>query len=121
MPGWWKNWIARHRHPASQVLHAIGIPLLPVAGILIVWQLAENRWDLWYRPVMLFVVSYLLQWIGHRIEGNDMGELILFKRLLGRRYTAISPRFRTDDSDDDRVANAYDQRGERTSDAVRES
>jgi len=29
--------------------------------------------------------------MGHRIEGNDMGEMILFKRLMGKPYTAVAP------------------------------
>jgi hypothetical protein len=37
-------------------------------------------------------VGYLLQWIGHRIEGNDVGELIPLKRLLGLPVVAIAPR-----------------------------
>jgi hypothetical protein len=41
----------------------------------------------------LLVAGYLLQWIGHRIEGNDMGELILVRRWLGRPYVAVSPKY----------------------------
>ncbi len=93
MPGRLNNWLERHQHPASRVLHALGIPMLVLTGVVTVWQLVESRWDLWYCPVALFVGSYLLQWIGHRVEGNDMGEIILIKRLLGRRYVAVSPRY----------------------------
>ncbi len=39
----------------------------------------------------LIVVSYILQGIGHAIEGNDMGEVVLLKKLLGRPYIAIAP------------------------------
>lgn len=56
-------------------------------------QLSESRWDLWWRPTLLLVAGYLLQWIGHVIEGNDMGEVILVKKLLGKPYVAISPRY----------------------------
>ena len=85
------NWLERHRHPASLVLHAIGIPLL-VAGLLLgAWQLWHGMWPLWWRPVALIVASYVLQWAGHMTEGNDMGEVVLIKRLLGRPYTAIAP------------------------------
>lgn len=88
------NWLERHQHPASQVLHAIGIPMLVAIPIVIVVQLRHHRWDLWWTPLALFVGSYLLQWIGHAIEGNDMGELILIKKLRGRPYVAVSPRYR---------------------------
>jgi len=87
-----KNWSRRHRHPASRWLHAIGIPLLPLAGYLAVVQWIDGAWNLWWRPVGLAVISYLLQWIGHAVEGNDMGEVILVKKLLGRPFISESPR-----------------------------
>jgi hypothetical protein len=87
------NWLERHQHPASRWLHAVGIPLLIAAVGLAVWQLAQWRWDLWWRPVGLVVLSYLLQWNGHRIEGNDMGEVVLIKKMLGRPYVAVAPRY----------------------------
>ena len=93
MPNWIRHWLDRHRHPASRVLHAVGIPVLVLAGVVALVQLAAGRWDLWYRPVLLLIVSYVPQWVGHRIEGNDMGEVILVKRLLGRPYVAVAPRY----------------------------
>ena len=51
------------------------------------------RWDLWWRPTFLIVISYIVQWVGHLIEGNDMGEIILIKKMLGRPYVAVSPRY----------------------------
>ena len=86
------NWLERHRHPASLVLHAVGIPLL-IAGLLLGGlQLLCGMWSLWWRPVGLIAVSYVLQWVGHRIEGNDMGEVVVLKKLLGKPYIAIAPR-----------------------------
>ena len=93
MPRWLRNWRDRHQHPASIVLHVVGIPLTILAVVVAIWQLTEDRWDLWYRPVVLLVVGYGLQWLGHLLEGNDMGEVILLKRLLGRPFTAVSPRY----------------------------
>ncbi|MBU0641152.1 MAG: DUF962 domain-containing protein [Planctomycetes bacterium] len=92
-PRWLENWLQRHRCPASFWLHAVGIPLTLAAVVAAVWQLCLWRWDLWYRPLLLLVVGYLLQYIGHRCEGNDMGEVVLVKRLFGRPYTAVSPRY----------------------------
>jgi hypothetical protein len=87
-----RNWLERHQHPASLVLHGIGIPMTIAAVVLAGVQLAGGRWDLWWRPAGLLAAGYLLQWIGHRIEGNDMGEAILVKRWLGRPYVAVAPR-----------------------------
>ena len=71
----------------------LDIPLTVAAVALAVWQLYQWRWDLWYRPGALRAAGYLLQRLGHLHEGNEMGEIVLIKRLLGRRYTAVSPRY----------------------------
>jgi len=94
---WLTRWRARHRSRASRWLHALGIPLA-LAGLLLAgYQLALWRWDLWWRPAALMVLGYLLQYLGHRHEGNDMGEVILLKRLLGRPYVAVSRRYGASD------------------------
>jgi hypothetical protein len=38
-----------------------------------------------------FVGGYFLQWLGHRVEGNDVGELIPIKRLLGLPVVEFGP------------------------------
>ena len=94
MGDWARNWLARHQHPANRRLHAIGIPLLAIALVLAFVQLIQWRWGLWWRPVGLIALSYLLQWWGHRMEGNDLGEVVLVKKLLGKPYVAVAPRYR---------------------------
>ena len=96
---WWVNWKLRHQHPASLTLHALGIPLTLAAVVVAIVQLLEGRWDLWWRPALLAVIGYALQWIGHRIEGNTMGELILFSKSFGLPYTGISPKYQNRDFD----------------------
>jgi hypothetical protein len=85
----------------SRGLHYVGIPLTVAAVVLAAVQLVAWRWDLWWRPAVLLGVGYALQYVGHVLEGNDMGEVVLVKRLLGRPYVAISPRHdsRTVDND----------------------
>lgn len=39
----------------------------------------------------LFVGGYLLQWLGHKVEGNDVGELIPIKKLLGLPVVEFGP------------------------------
>ena len=53
----------------------------------------------------LFVGGYLLQFLGHAIEGNDAGEVVLIKRLLGRPYVAIAPRRKGSAEPDDPAGN----------------
>jgi hypothetical protein len=86
MMGMLRNWLQRHQHPASQVLHAIGVPMTFVGSAVLV-VLGHPWWAL-----AAFVAGYVLQFIGHAIEGNDPGELILFKKLLGKPYVAVAPR-----------------------------
>ena len=75
----------RHQHPFNFGIHLIGIPLA-VAGLpLLFWH--------WYYGVGAIFLGYLLQYIGHKVEGNDVGEWIPIKRLLGLPYVSISPRF----------------------------
>ncbi len=95
MPAWLANWFQRHQHPVSLTLHAVGVPMLLFAIGLGAWQMVQWRWNLWWRPVGLIAASYFLQWVGHVIEGNDMGEVVLIKKLLGKPYIAISPRYQT--------------------------
>ncbi len=92
---WIDDWLARHRSPVSFWLHMIGIPLTIVGVILGLYQLLQDPppWERWWHPVLLFVSGYFLQWCGHLHEGNDMGEIIVVKRLLGLPYNAISQRY----------------------------
>lgn len=52
----------------------------------------------WYWGVGAFVFGYLLQWVGHRVEGNDVGELIPLKRALGMPVVPVSPRYQQTDA-----------------------
>ncbi len=91
-----QQWRQRHRHRVSFWLHIVGIPLAVGGGILALVQLGQGRWDLWWRPVALIAAGYVLQWLGHRLEGNDMGEVILVKKWLHRPYVSVSPRYKGD-------------------------
>lgn len=92
-PAWLRNWLDRHQSGVSFWLHMVGIPLTIAAVVLAGWQLYEWRWDLWWRPALLLLAGYLPQYLGHLYEGNDMGELILIKKWLGKPYIAVAPRY----------------------------
>ncbi|QDU64244.1 hypothetical protein Pan216_51330 [Planctomycetes bacterium Pan216] len=79
------NWMERHQDPVSFALHMVGIPMTIIAvGFLIA------GW--WLTALILFVGGYAIQFVGHAIEGNDAGELIVFKKMLGKPYVAVVPR-----------------------------
>jgi hypothetical protein len=81
-----RQWRLRHQHPLNFALHLVGIPLA-LAGLVSLAFLA------WPYALSAFCGGYLLQWIGHRIEGNDVGELIPLKRWLGLPVVAIAPQY----------------------------
>ena len=81
-----RNWLDRHQTPANFWIHLLGIPLA-FAGVPLLF-LVE-----WYWGAGAIALGYLLQWIGHKIEGNDVGELIPLKRLFGMPVTPVSPRY----------------------------
>jgi hypothetical protein len=81
-----RNWRERHQLPFNFYLHLVGIPMTVIAVILLFFAP-------WYWGAGLFVLGYLLQFIGHRAEGNDVGELAGIKRMLGLPYVSISPRW----------------------------
>lgn len=78
-----RNWLVRHRHPANYWIHLVGIPLA-LAGVVLLFVTD------WYWGVGALALGYLLQWVGHRVEGNDVGELIPLKKLLGLPYVAVA-------------------------------
>jgi hypothetical protein len=63
----------------------VGIPMTLVG----IGFLVAGSW-VWF--LILFIVGYVLQFIGHAIEGNDAGELILVKKALNLPYIDIVPR-----------------------------
>lgn len=80
------NWLARHQNAFNFWIHMIGIPLA-FAGLPL---LAVAPWSY---GVGAIAAGYFLQWVGHRIEGNDVGEFIPIKRLLGLPVVAIAPQY----------------------------
>ena len=81
-----RNWLERHQNAFNFWIHMVGIPLA-VAGLPMLFVLD------WYWGLGAIVAGYLLQWIGHKVEGNDLGEFIPVKKLLGLPYIAIAPQF----------------------------
>jgi len=81
-----RNWLARHRNSFNFWIHMLGIPLA-VAGIPLLFLMD------WPWGVGAIIGGYFLQWVGHCVEGNDVGELIPIKRLLGLPVVAIAPQY----------------------------
>jgi hypothetical protein len=82
----WQGWHLRHQLRSNFTLHLVGIPLA-VAGVVLLFL-----WP-WYWGLGALVLGYLLQYLGHCLEGNDLGEWAAIKCLLGWPYVGIAPRW----------------------------
>jgi uncharacterized membrane protein YGL010W len=82
------NYVQRHQNGWNQLLHLVGVPMTFVVSIVLL-ILGQPWWALG-----AFVFGYFLQFLGHAIEGNDAGEVVLVKRWLGRPYTEFGPKAR---------------------------
>ena len=57
------NYKAKHQHPLNKLSHSIGIPMIVVSLPLFLF---DWRWALG-----LFIVGWILHFVGHAIEGNQ--------------------------------------------------
>ncbi len=68
----WEEWIAQyeqsHRHPMNRRCHSVGIPMIALS----LWLFA-GAWlvpGLWKLALGLFIVGWILQFVGHAFEGK---------------------------------------------------
>lgn len=71
-----RDYMERHAHPLNAALHLLGVPAA-VYGL--VRLLAGAAWS----GLSWIALGYLLQWVGHRAQGNEVGEWMLIKSLAG--------------------------------------
>ena len=57
-----ENYKAKHRHPLNKLCHSFGIPMIVVSLPLFFFN--------WRMALALFVVGWVLQFIGHAFEGK---------------------------------------------------
>jgi uncharacterized membrane protein YGL010W len=66
----WNEWIREygrsHQHPVNRVCHTIGIPLIAASIPLFVIILFLPAF--WMVPVVMFLVGWALQFMGHAFE-----------------------------------------------------
>jgi uncharacterized membrane protein YGL010W len=58
-----EDYKAKHRHPLNRLTHSIGIPMIVVSLPLFFFS--------WRWALALFVAGWILQFVGHAIEGNQ--------------------------------------------------
>jgi uncharacterized membrane protein YGL010W len=68
----WEDWIARyatsHQHPVNRACHTLGIPLIVLSLVLAAVSLFVS--GLRILALTLFVVGWILQFVGHAVEGK---------------------------------------------------
>lgn len=67
-----EEWIAQyaqsHQNPVNRALHTVGIPMIASSLLLMVVALVARRG--WRGPLVLFVVGWVFQFVGHYYEGK---------------------------------------------------
>lgn len=99
-----ENYREKHRHPLNKLTHAIGIPMIVLSLPLFLF---DWRWAL-----ALFVSGWILQFVGHAIEGNSPAffrnpvYLVVGPLWLARRALTATGLLARDDS----PAESHDRR-----------
>ena len=57
------NYQAKHQHPMNRLTHTVGIPMIVVAFPIFLFS--------WRWALALFILGWILQLVGHAIEGNQ--------------------------------------------------
>lgn len=79
------DWLDRHRDPLSFALHMIGIPCTILGALLIPIYVTLLSVPIFLMSAALFLGGYLIQFLGHALDGSEPGEVtFLKKKLVGR-------------------------------------
>src|SRR5689334_16187803 len=87
-----RDWLERHRDPRSFVLHMIGIPPTLVGALLFPVYLWLLSLPVFLFALSLFVGGYLIQFLGHALDGTEPGEWAALKLGLGRLNFGLAAR-----------------------------
>lgn len=68
MAEWIEEYAKSHQHPVNRFCHTLGIPMIAVSVVLVLPSLLLPA--LWPWVGGLFVVGWILQFIGHAFEGQ---------------------------------------------------
>ena len=68
----WDEWIEEysegHKNPTNRLMHTFGIPMIAVSLLLVPFCLFVG--GLWKIALGLFILGWILQFIGHYFEGK---------------------------------------------------
>lgn len=94
-----QDWLARHARPVSFLLHMVGIPVTLIGVLIIPVYIALLSLPIFLFSISIFIVGYLIQFLGHALEGSEPGEVSYLRRKfvrslrkrLGKTIAATSP------------------------------
>ncbi len=66
--GFLESYKANHTHPVNRVLHTLGIPMIVVAVVWFLVECLQGAFPHWPWILGLFVLGWVLQFIGHAFE-----------------------------------------------------
>ncbi|HEY1657948.1 MAG TPA: DUF962 domain-containing protein [Candidatus Sulfotelmatobacter sp.] len=72
MPGnrtseqWICQYATSHQHPVNRSCHTLGIPMILLSLAFFVFSIFRH--NLWFYGVVLFVIGWILQFVGHAFE-----------------------------------------------------
>lgn len=70
-----KDYIGRHAHPVNASLHILGVPAA-FAGFFFFFTGKDVP-----KGAALIFIGYLFQYLGHKAQGNEVGEVTLMKSI----------------------------------------
>lgn len=76
--GFLSDYAKRHKHPVNALLHIFGVPL----AFFGVYKLFSGNLKDKGLGISCLILGYWLQFIGHRSQGNEVGEVLLVKKIL---------------------------------------
>ena len=89
----WDQWISRystsHQNPVNRFCHTIGIPLIALSVPLFIVSIFVT--GLWIIPVIMFVVGWIFQFIGHAVEGKPPEFFKDWRYLDSKFYLGFFP------------------------------
>ena len=68
MHQWLVQYDESHQHPVNRLCHTFGIPMIAVSLPLFVVAIFVH--GVWPVPVALFLIGWILQFVGHFVEGK---------------------------------------------------
>ena len=65
---WIERYARSHQHPVNRLCHTFGIPTILISLAVFVASIFHHR--LWILALALFVMGWILQFVGHMFEGK---------------------------------------------------